>query len=477
MAKRVKIIPDVSIFKRLSRTNMPPAGAIAELVDNSIDSFIINRKALGKLGVTRAIVQISFDVDGDEIIVADNCAGMDEEALVDSFKLGRSGKGKFELGMGLIGKYGLGVKTASMVLGNAFTICTKQPDAKKALSLTLDADKLEKSDWELDPVQEVSVKFPHGTEVSIYKLHKRYSAPTLGNIKDRCSRIFTHYIQSGALQILINGEPVSPFHQPELRAGSHREFEIRLKQGPIKGWVALMTKSMTSNGNYGFNLVRNSRVVEEYKKIGINAGNWESRIVGELHLDGWEVDFTKAKVPEDLPGFDELAKKLREELQPEIADNKRSANPGKFKGEDNTVHSTMDNIDRLVSSLPKEIARTLTSLVADDDQNGKESDPDDIRNELEQLLRTHNVLISVTGLGKNAPLVHVVKDPGGELRLTINLDRPFVGSLDERARKMFSYFVAAQAVAEQGMDKESVERLRSMQNAFLSIAEKEAARA
>ena len=118
-SSKVHIPPDPSIFTRLAATNMPIERAIAELVDNCIDSFLANRAALEKLGVKNATVKVTF---GQDVTVADNCSGMPEQDLIDAFCLGKSKKGKIAVSLGLIGRYGLGMKAASMVLGKKMTV-------------------------------------------------------------------------------------------------------------------------------------------------------------------------------------------------------------------------------------------------------------------------------------------------------------------------------------------------------------------
>lgn len=476
MAKRNKVAipPDPSVFRRLASTNMPIERAIAELVDNSIDSFLCNSEKLKKAGTTRATVRVEFG--HQRVSVLDDCLGMPSKDLIDAFCLGKSHKGKMSLALGLVGKYGIGLKAAAMVIGKRFTVRTRRMGEDKAIEMSLDVDDLERDGWYLDPPSTVKVGFEHGTEIEITKLRKEYNKTTKDKVKEASSRIFGHYISDGQLSLFIDGQPIDAYHEP-VRPGTHRAFEINLGQfGKVKGWVGLLPKVQSHSGRYGFTLVRNNRVVEEYRQVGVRKSNSESKVVGELFLDNWDVDFTKAKIPEDLPAYQLLDEKLRKEIEPELRVNKREANPGKFKSNSEDSTTGVD-LKKILDVMPRSLGSTLALLTQTGELQRKPGAKTQKRYEedITQLLMQHEIgSCEYRAMGSQHPLFHARRDDvTGIWTVSINSDRPFVKQLNNEAKKCLALLLAAQLIGEQKMEPDEQASLRTLQESLLTHAEKE----
>ncbi|GEM_PF-3692356 len=470
---KVSITPDTSILKRLSATNMRVERALAELIDNSLDSFSMNKSKLNRLGVQRPTVKIYF---GDKVTIADNCFGMDEKVLIDSFCLGKSNKGKITLD--LIGRYGIGMKAAAMILGNCIAVTTRRPGAPDCIEMALDAETFGKDGWNVDAPKTVKTHFEHGTLVEISKLRRQYNQTTKDKVKNSCSRVFRQYIRDNELSLFIDDEPIAPYNE-DLRPGTHRPLEIDLgsEYGKVSGWVGLLKKGQGHSGLYGFSLFRNKRVIEEHVKIGVTNNNSEGSIIGEIFLGNWEVDFTKARIPEELDCYKKLDKLLREAIKPELVKNKEIAHPGEYakKGAVVSVFDTRAHMKKILEDLPDSVARTITeSLNTGERQRSLGTKTiEKYQEELSELLARYQVEVGFRPLGKSASIIHsVMDDQTGLYRVTINEDRPFVKSLDNQGRHALAALFAAQVITEQSLDVNEKENLRSIQNTFLNIAEK-----
>ena len=88
--------------------------AIADIVDNSISS-----------GANT--IQLYFDWDDQTILIADNGKGMQKKELLDSMKIGSSDPGVTRSASDL-GRFGMGMKTASFSLGKQLLVISKQKD-------------------------------------------------------------------------------------------------------------------------------------------------------------------------------------------------------------------------------------------------------------------------------------------------------------------------------------------------------------
>src|SRR4051812_4533412 len=105
--QRVNIRPEVSILSVLRHLNYRPWFAIAEFVDNALQSFLSNRAALAAVDGpgARLCVAIELDTSAEgRIVVRDNAAGIAERDYARAFKPAevppdRSGLSEFGMGM------------------------------------------------------------------------------------------------------------------------------------------------------------------------------------------------------------------------------------------------------------------------------------------------------------------------------------------------------------------------------------------
>jgi hypothetical protein len=129
--------PDPSrLIEGLRDTGYDFNTALADIVDNSVDA-----------NATKVRVWIRMDYDGDVTVsVADNGHGMDEAALMNAMTYGaKSKKDKSALG-----KFGLGLKTASTAFCRKLSVITRAKDGGAVLKATWDIDHVvKKKEWEV----------------------------------------------------------------------------------------------------------------------------------------------------------------------------------------------------------------------------------------------------------------------------------------------------------------------------------------
>src|SRR4051794_14638144 len=129
--------PDPSrLIEGLRDTGYDFNTALADIVDNSVDA-----------NATKVRVWIRMDYDGDVTVsVADNGHGMDEAALMNAMTYGaKSKKDKSALG-----KFGLGLKTASTAFCRKLSVITRAKDSGPVLKATWDIDHVvKKKEWEV----------------------------------------------------------------------------------------------------------------------------------------------------------------------------------------------------------------------------------------------------------------------------------------------------------------------------------------
>ena len=99
----VSIRPGVSVLSVLRHLNYKPWFALAEFVDNSLQSYLTNRDRL--IGQARVTVDIRIDPSGDgRITIRDDAAGIASKDYDRAFRpaevpLNRTGLSEFGMGM------------------------------------------------------------------------------------------------------------------------------------------------------------------------------------------------------------------------------------------------------------------------------------------------------------------------------------------------------------------------------------------
>jgi hypothetical protein len=311
----VDITPDVSLLKKAGEVNYKIPDAVAELVDNPLDEREVGKK----LTIEVTVGQKS----GEKYLqVVDDARGMTPEQAADAMVMARSQKDK-----GKIGHFGMGMKTACSNLGSRFEIVTCTAKAKKATRVIYDEDAfLKAGKWQIE-LEEVEKPFDHGTQIIVTRPKTNFYAGVKGTMLGKFGKLFKHYVGSGEVEILINGDPVEPY-VPETIMDYDTEIKFDVGGKVVRGWASL-SRQGNSKGAYGFDLVRQNRVIKEHEKIGFEPGAALTRIVGELHLDDFPVTNNKTDFRVDTDEWNELSKKLSEILLDLKRESRKLANPGK----------------------------------------------------------------------------------------------------------------------------------------------------
>ena len=108
--------------------------AMADVIDNSIAA-----------GASEIAVRVMFDGAASRVVIVDDGSGMDESQLEEALRFGSRRK----YASNDLGKFGLGLKTASLSQGRRLTVVSR-PDDGEIRGLTLDLDHVERTDrWEV----------------------------------------------------------------------------------------------------------------------------------------------------------------------------------------------------------------------------------------------------------------------------------------------------------------------------------------
>jgi hypothetical protein len=307
---KVNIRPSVSVLSVLKHLNYKPWFALAEFVDNAIQSSFNNEKQLravaGKNYKLRVEIEINPDAGG-QIIVRDNAAGIALADFPRAFRPAdippdRSG----------LCEFGMGMKSAAFWYASKWSVRTSALGESVERQVNLDinsilADKLE----DLGVVERPAKPEEHFTELVLTDLHQNPIGRTLGKIQEHLCSIYRVYLRDGTLELVFKGEslsyPTPPilnapyFKTPSAKAVTWRkDIDFDFGDGlRAHGFAALFEVASTARA--GFALFRRNRLIEGSSDEGYRPhaifGNPNDytfqRIFGELHLEGFEVSHTK----------------------------------------------------------------------------------------------------------------------------------------------------------------------------------------
>lgn len=215
--------------------------AVADLVDNSITA-----------GATRIRIEIVFDGRSSHIRIIDNGEGMTESQIDEAMRFGS--RKSYEDGD--LGRYGLGLKTASLSQGKRLEVVSLTKGATRSVARTLDLDFLHRTDrWEvLDSSDEPEtteaqsfLKQGHGTVTTWRKLDRLLPVKSPeggwarrriegldGKLSTHLSLVFHRFLEGQVckkITIEVNGEELDPWdpfipHEPATRSLGVDDFEV-----------------------------------------------------------------------------------------------------------------------------------------------------------------------------------------------------------------------------------------------------------
>lgn len=302
------------LIDALRSTGYDNFSAIADIVDNSIDA-----------DATKVWVDF-IPVEGDfRIVIADNGQGMDKNILDQALRLGSLTERDAETDLG---KFGMGLVTASISIGKKLKVITKFNKQYYTASQDLDiisvTNKFEKliypsSKDEIKEFDKETHKSASGTVVIIENcdhIQNKNINQLCNTLNEQLGRIFRLFIKSkkeislrgdlikiqDPLMIDENGTKIFSDESFEVDMGETKEtVRVRIAMLPEFDYHTARSKGVNIN-NQGFYLMRNSREIATGKTLGIfPKHNDFNRLRMEIYFNGkldalMGVNFTKKEI-------------------------------------------------------------------------------------------------------------------------------------------------------------------------------------
>lgn len=331
---KINIRPGVSILSVLRHLNYKPWFALAEFVDNSIQSALSHLKELQdaeKDEKYKLRIDIELDqTDSGRIRIADNAAGIGSQDYIRAFRPAEIPPGSTGLS-----EFGMGMKSAACWFSPSWTVRTTALGEDIERKVGFDIQKIVNDDiQELTIQKSRTTPNAHYAEIVLKDLYKIPHGNTIKKIKEHLASIYRVFLRENFLELYFDGERLV-YHEPKILTAAYYKTpkaepktwrkDIAFSFGggiKVQGFAAIRETGNTSGA--GFALFRRNRLIigsadEGYRPEFVfgkpNSYRYQ-RIFGEFHLDGVEVSHTK-------DGFkweeyeEEFLERLKQELNKE----------------------------------------------------------------------------------------------------------------------------------------------------------------
>jgi hypothetical protein len=312
----IEIRPEVTVLSVLRHLNYKPWFAIAEFIDNALQSAISEREQLVSIHGEKYQLTVNVDIDSTapgQITIVDNAGGISVTDFPRAFRAAQIPADRSGLS-----EFGMGMKSAACWFAETWSVRTKAIGESVERSIFFDVkhiveNKIESLGTEIREVNSSS----HYTVVTLRGLHHLPQGRTIGKIKDHLASIYRNFIRDGRLVLLFNREPLVYRSPAVLKAPRYvvpgvvdpsdqspiewlKKIDLDFGEGQrVTGFAAL--REVGSTPLAGFALFRRDRLIvgshdETYRPALIfkHANSYPfQRLFGELHVEGFEVSHTK----------------------------------------------------------------------------------------------------------------------------------------------------------------------------------------
>ena len=312
---KVNIRPQVTMLSVLKHIEYETWFAIAEFIDNAIDSYLKNEKVLKEIEGNKFMLNVKVEINepASKIVIRDNAGGIGAADYPRAFRAAEVPPDKSGLS-----EFGMGMKSAACWFSDNWCVTSTALGEEQLKKVSFDMkkifeDKLEELDVDIKPCN----KNHHYTIVELFEVNRMPRRKGVGKVKDHLRSIYREFIRKGILKLTLNNEELK-FDDPNILYAAKyddpngepklwkKEIDFPIdKDLSVHGFVAIREKASTSEA--GFALFRRGRVIEGSFDNGFrpdfifgapNSYRYQ-RVFGELHLEGFSVNFTKKGIQWD----------------------------------------------------------------------------------------------------------------------------------------------------------------------------------
>ena len=482
-------------YKRLSYSVWH---ALAEFIDNSLQSYRANKPRLDKAyaeSQESLTVQITYRrASGGQLIIRDNAMGMTKTELTNALRIGKPPKVTTGLS-----EFGLGMKTAACWFGERWTVRTKRLGSPTGRKITFVVEEVANNRRDLQEEEFTGPPAEHFTEIEITPLHHEIHNRQIRTVKDYLRSMYRNPIRSEELVLIFNDERLSWRSPAEgnVHVESGRkscesfEFEIadiEIEHKRVFGWMAVLESGSRSRA--GFTIIRRGRVIRGWPSswrpraiFGQLEGSNDlvnQRLIGEINMDDFGVSHTKDDIlwkPNELEQVESELYRIAKPLM-DIANSYRKRGARGTRPTQFTINAAVGMLDEEIRS------QRFQTVINANGNTPKETYAAFSDSTTQSATTVEPLVLNVGGLRLNIFLADDLSDRDPYLGIeavdsdvvtvVINMNHPHIDDLNGRMGvlnhlKACTYEGVAQWKVKQSWDEETPALIRAIKDSLLRV--------
>lgn len=375
---KVSIRPQVTMLSVLKYIEYETWFALAEFIDNALASYLKNKEILEAAEGSdfQLWVKIELNEVEDKITIRDNAAGIGISDYGRAFRAAEIPPDNTGLS-----EFGMGMKSAACWFADKWSVTTSAINDDIERKVTFDMQEIfDGKIEELDIQTRVVSKESHFTKIELFNVSKMPRKKAVGTLKSHLGSIYRDFLRKGILHLKIDTEEL---HFTETRVLKALQFnqqdgaaidwikaiDFEIEKGiSVKGFVAIREKASTAHA--GFALFRRGRVIQGSYDTGFRPelifGHSNSyryqRIFGELHLEGFDVNFTKKGIQWDEK-LDQFLKLLKDQISQPSFPLFQQAEQYRARATEKEYLTTKKSLDIVIKDLKSKGSEAVTDIV------------------------------------------------------------------------------------------------------------------
>jgi uncharacterized protein YfkK (UPF0435 family) len=378
--ERLEVPPDAKrMIEGLRDTGYELNTAIADLVDNSIAA-----------SATLVDIRLVMDFRGKlRLSIADNGSGMDRDGLINAMKYGSAERPH----PSSLGKFGLGLKTASTAFCQTLLVTTKQKGGTECIRAFWDLDHVAQArKWELQIDKSDKETIDHFNQIAnagegtvvvwqkIDRVLKNYAEPNgkaarkalakvVEELKEHLSMIYQRFLDQANfstqnITIQVNGETLFPWDpfcitESDLVASQNVEVDGTQASFDIKAYVLPRREEFSSpevaaiakvrNEYQGFYIYRENRLIHYADWLGMFAKEPHGTLLRvEFSFDhrlddAFQIDIKKSQIKLNSALYDFILGEFIPAPRRAADERYRQGQKKKAEQKANTAHAGSNN--------------------------------------------------------------------------------------------------------------------------------------